>query len=90
MTVADPLKAAAFVAIIGRKESSKDPIFVGSVKSNFGYLEGVSGIFSVIKAAMMLENRVVLPNSNFEIPNPKISPLGQTLKVRIDPDTWLT
>ena len=33
---------------------------------------------------MLLENQVDLPNANFETPNPKISSLGQTLKVRID------
>lgn len=88
-TVGDPLEAAAFTATIGKKASPEDPVFIGSVKSNFGHLEGVSGIVSIIKAAMMLENRVILPNANFETPNPKISSLGQTLKVRIDSDTWL-
>ena len=88
-TVKDPLEAATFAATIGQKASSEDPIFIGSVKSNFGHLEGVSGIVSIIKAAMMLENRVILPNANFETPNPKISSLGQTLKVRVDSDTWL-
>lgn len=88
-TVGDPLEAAAFAATIGKKASSEDPVLIGSVKSNFGHLEGVSGIVSIIKAAMMLENQVILPNANFETPNPKISSLGQTLKVRIASDTWL-
>ena len=88
-TVGDPLEAAAFAATIGEKACPEDPVFIGSVKSNFGHLEGVSGIVSIIKAAMMLENRVILPNANFETPNPKISSLGQTLKVRIDSVIWI-
>ena len=82
-TVGDPLEAAAFAATIGRKATSEDPVFIGSAKSNFGHLEGVSDIVSIIKAAMMLENQVILPNANFETPNPKISSLGQTLKVGV-------
>ena len=88
-TVGDPLEAAAFAATISKKASPEDPVFIGSVKSNFGHLEGVSGIVSIIKAAMMLENQVILPNANFETPNPKISSLGQTLKVRTDSVAWI-
>ena len=88
-TVGDPLEVAAFAATISKKASPEDPVFLGSVKSNFGHLEGVSGIVSIIKAAMMLENQVILPNANFETPNPKISALGQTLKVCIVLVVWI-
>ncbi|KAL8832103.1 MAG: hypothetical protein Q9191_000460 [Dirinaria sp. TL-2023a] len=87
-TVGDPLEAAAFTATIGKKATPEDPIFIGSAKSNFGHLEGVSGIVSIIKAAMMLENRMILPNANFETPNPKISSLEQILKVPTSAFEW--
>ena len=83
-TVGDPLEAAAFAATIATRANFEDPVYLGSAKSNFGHLEGVSGIVSVIKAAMMLEKHVILPSANFETPNPKITSLGKTLKVRID------
>ncbi|KAL9126148.1 MAG: hypothetical protein Q9217_004759 [Psora testacea] len=80
-TVGDPLEAAAFAATIATRATSETPVFLGSAKSNFGHLEGVSGIVSVIKAAMMLEKHVILPSANFETPNPKIPSLGKTLEV---------
>lgn len=83
-TVGDPLEAAAFAATVGARANPEDPVFIGSVKSNFGHLEGVSGIVSVIKAAMMLEKRIILPNANFKIPNAKIEALRTGLKVCID------
>lgn len=49
---------------------------MGSVKSNIGHLENVSGIVSIIKATMMLEKRFILPNVNFEKANDAI-PLDQ-------------
>lgn len=83
-TVGDPLEAAAFEAtFLPRRKTSQEPIYLGSAKSNFGHLEGASGMVSVIKTAMMLEKRIILPNANFEIPNPKITSLGKTMKVCI-------
>lgn len=83
--VGDPIEAAAiastFVAHVD--DSTTDPVFIGSAKSNFGHLEGVSGILSLIKATMMLAKGVILPNANFENPNPEIPSIGKGLKVRI-------
>ncbi|OLN84398.1 Lovastatin diketide synthase LovF 12 [Colletotrichum chlorophyti] len=49
--------------------SSRDsPLYVGSVKSNIGHLEGVSGLAALIKATMMLEKNAIPPNVNFVQP----------------------
>ncbi len=82
-TVGDPIEAAAFASTFGAQENSTGPVFLGSAKSNFGHLEGASGVLSLIKTAMMLDKRVILPNANFNTPNPKIPSLGKTLKVSI-------
>lgn len=70
--VGDPIEATALHEVFGEGRSSKQPLFVGSVKSNIGHLEGASGVVSIIKTAMMLEKGFVLPNHNFEKGNPKI------------------
>lgn len=82
-TVGDPLEATAFKTTFISGKSSQEPTYLGSAKSNFGHLEGASGIVSVIKTAMMLEKHIILPNANFETPNPKITSLGKTMKVCI-------
>jgi acyl transferase domain-containing protein len=68
--------------VFGDGRSPEKPIYVGSVKSNIGHAEGASGIVSMIKAVMMLEKGYILPNANFEKPNPEIASLGQNMKVR--------
>lgn len=83
--VGDPIEAAAIASAFVAQVDSTDPLFIGSVKSNFGHLEGVSGILSLIKATMMLEKGVILPNANFENANPEIPSIGNILKVRIYP-----
>ena len=82
-TVGDPLEASAFAATIAKGATAQDPVYIGSAKSNFGHLEGVSGIVSLIKAALMLENQTILPTANFKVSNPKITSLGTQLQVRM-------
>ena len=82
-TVGDPLEASAFAATIAKAATAQDPVYIGSSKSNFGHLEGVSGIVSLIKGAMMLANQTILPSANFKVSNPKITGLGTQLQVRM-------
>ncbi|KAJ5291777.1 hypothetical protein N7478_001028 [Penicillium angulare] len=70
--VGDPLEARALNAVFGIGRTPKQPLFIGSLKSNVGHLEGSSGIVSVIKTALMLERGFVLPNCNFDEPNEEI------------------
>ncbi|PGH05127.1 hypothetical protein AJ79_06875 [Helicocarpus griseus UAMH5409] len=79
--VGDPIEAAALHSVFGKGRPLKQPLFVGSVKSNVGHTEGASGVVSVIKTAMMLEKGFVLPNCDFEKPNPAIPLEEWNLKV---------
>jgi acyl transferase domain-containing protein len=54
---------------------------IGSIKTNVGHLEGASGVAGVIKAVLMLENRLFLPNRNFDKINPRIPLDDWKLKV---------
>ncbi|KAK8075870.1 Polyketide synthase [Apiospora hydei] len=70
--VGDPIEATAIFRAVSKGRSGEDPLQLGSVKSNIGHLENASGIISVIKAALMLEKGFIVPNADFEQPNPKI------------------
>lgn len=72
----DPIEAGAVHRALGGGRTPRNPLYIGSVKSNVGHLEGASGIVSVIKAAMMLDNGLLLPNADFKKPNPNI-PLNE-------------
>jgi acyl transferase domain-containing protein len=79
--VGDPIEAAALYNVFGEGRTARNPLFVGSVKSNIGHLEAASGIISVIKAAMMLERGFILPNYDFKTPNPNIPLSKWNMKV---------
>ncbi|KAI4591597.1 Type I Iterative PKS [Pestalotiopsis sp. 9143b] len=65
-------RAGAFAAVLGQGRSAANPIYIGSIKSNFGHLEGASGVLAMVKAILMVKNGVVLPTAGFEHINPKI------------------
>lgn len=69
-------------AVLGRPTGSKNPLYIGSVKSNIGHLEGASGVVAIIKATLMLEKGFILPNCDFQSPNPGI-PLD-TWNMKVD------
>ncbi|KIM94801.1 hypothetical protein OIDMADRAFT_172503 [Oidiodendron maius Zn] len=78
----DPIEAGAFATILASERTASNPLYIGSVKSNLGHLEGASGILGVIKAIMMLQCGCILPNAGFEELNQNIE--GRE-KLRVSP-----
>ena len=68
----DTVEAQAIGLSFRPYRSSKEPLFIGSVKSNIGHLEGCSGVASLIKVILMLEKGIILPNAGFSKANSKI------------------
>jgi acyl transferase domain-containing protein len=62
----DPIETTAVGKVFG-----ENGIYIGSVKPNLGHSEGASGITSLIKSILALENRTIPPNIKFSNPNPK-------------------
>ena len=68
----DPIEAEAIARTFGKNRAQNDAVFVGSVKTNVGHTESVSGLAAVIKTAFALQKRLIPPNLNYEKPNPRI------------------
>lgn len=41
--VGDPIEATALYNVFGEERTARNPLFIGSVKSNIGHLEAASG-----------------------------------------------
>jgi acyl transferase domain-containing protein/acyl carrier protein len=70
--VGDPVELKALAAVLGRERPNDRPAQLGSVKANIGHTEAASGIAGLIKAVLVLENRLVPGNPHFREPNPNI------------------
>ncbi len=55
-----------------RKTPGHDKLVVGSIKANLGHTECVSGLAAVLKAVMVLEKGLIVPNPTFAAPNPSL------------------
>ncbi|KAI0855719.1 ketoacyl-synt-domain-containing protein [Xylaria cubensis] len=74
--IGDLAEATALAQTFGASRNAGadgcEPVLVGSVKTNVGHTEGVSGLAAIIKAAFAMRRRKIPANQNYEVPNPKI------------------
>ncbi len=71
--VGDPVEASALGSVLGIDRTSEQRnLFIGSVKTNLGHLEGAAGIAGFIKGVLTAHYGVAAPNLHFHEPNPAI------------------
>ncbi|KAF2797221.1 hypothetical protein K505DRAFT_399134 [Melanomma pulvis-pyrius CBS 109.77] len=63
--VGDPNEVAAIRSAF-RGSNTDSPLYIGSIKPNIGHLESASGIASIIKGVLMLENGMIPPTINVQ------------------------
>lgn len=68
--VGDPTEVKAIADAF--KDSPRELLYVGAVKSNIGHLGGASGIAGLIKTVLVLERGVIPANIRFDRVNPQI------------------
>ncbi len=84
--VGDPIEIAALSdALAGPRTSA---CAVGSVKSNIGHLVQAAGVAGLIKSALMLRHRLLVPTVNFETPNPLIDFAASPFHVNTRTRRW--
>ncbi|TLD29263.1 hypothetical protein PspLS_03907 [Pyricularia sp. CBS 133598] len=79
----DRLEANAVGNVFG-----SEGVYIGSVKPNVGHSEGASGLTSLIKGVLALENKTIPPNIKFSEPNPKSNFEEKKLAVPVKPEPW--
>ncbi|PCH00416.1 Acyl transferase/acyl hydrolase/lysophospholipase [Penicillium occitanis (nom. inval.)] len=84
----DPLELGAVARTISQTRKSDNKLYVGSVKSNIGHLEGAAGLAGVIKCILMLEKGSILPNIHFDRPSKRIPFDLWSIQVPIDVLPW--
>ncbi len=72
-TLGDPIEIEALNNAYAKFRKADHPLYVGSVKTNFGHTEGAAGVAGVLKVMLMLKNRQIPANLHFKTPNPFIS-----------------
>jgi acyl transferase domain-containing protein len=87
----DPIEARAiseaFAAGSGAIPTN-DPMYVGSIKTIIGHLEGCAGLAGVMKSVLAIKHRIIPPNLHFNELNPAIAPFYGPLRISTTPLPW--
>ncbi len=81
--VGDPAEVWSLGQVIGKRR--RQPIPIGSIKSNIGHTEPASGLLGMIKAMLALENNYLPASLHFEKPNEDIDFEGLNVRVANEP-----
>lgn len=85
----DPIEARAIHdAFFPDNEKSDHVMYVGSIKTVVGHLEGCAGIAGLIKASEAVRRGVIPPNMLFEHLNPAIAPYYNNLRIPQETIPW--
>lgn len=66
----DPIEVRGLSAAFGKQAPNRCAL--GSVKGNIGHLDAAAGVVGVIKTALMLRHKKIIPVANYTNPNPNI------------------
>lgn len=86
--VGQSLEVGALTSVFGTDREADQPLYVGSVKTNLGHLEGASGIASLIKTVLALQHQAIPPHLHFQQPNPHIDWGEMTVQVPTQTLPW--
>lgn len=83
----DPIELRALGAAYGKDRPADNPLYVGSVKTNFGHAEPAAGVAGMMKVILSLQNRALPSHLHFTQPNPNAdwSSLGVAIPTRLTP-----
>jgi acyl transferase domain-containing protein/acyl carrier protein len=85
-SLGDPIEYKALAEVL--RNQSKDPLLLGSVKTNIGHLEAAAGIAGLIKLILAIKKDKIPASLHFDQPNPAIPWQDYPIKVASQASAW--
>ncbi|MFB2772484.1 SDR family NAD(P)-dependent oxidoreductase [Pelatocladus sp. BLCC-F211] len=87
-SLGDPIEMSAINEVFKSSEATRDPVIVGSLKTNIGHMEAAAGIGGVIKLVLQLYHKTIFPHINFKTPSKKIPWEQYKVRIPTSPEAW--
>ncbi len=84
----DPIELAALGEVMRTGHPRSRPVPIGSVKTNVGHSEGVSGLVGLLKAVLVLQNATIPPHLHMREPTPRVDWARMALRVPTTMERW--
>ncbi|MFC7310836.1 beta-ketoacyl synthase N-terminal-like domain-containing protein, partial [Streptomyces monticola] len=84
----DPIEAEAIIATYGSARDARQPVFLGSLKSNIGHAQAAAGVGGVIKMVQALRNGVLPQTLHVGEPTPHVDWESGTVRLLTEAKPW--
>lgn len=86
----DPIEAEAISTVFfsGGSSPSNRKLFVGSIKTVIGHLEGSAGLAGLLKVSLSMRNGIIPPNMHLKELNPRVRPFYDNLHIPTRATLW--